>query len=97
MRKLLEPLLWIILVGTGFGLLLKHSANAREVTGQALQMIFGVLTTPFILETTMAIVGLLIVLQWNQYKRKKDIIDEWVEMEVPTRPQSQADKSEKTE
>ena len=97
MRKLLEPLLWIILVGTGFGLLLRNSPDAREVAGQGFKTIFGVLTTPFILETTMAIVGLLIVLQWNQHKRKKETIDEWIEMEVPTRPQSKADKSEKGE
>jgi hypothetical protein len=49
---------------------------------QALRAMFGFFTSPFILEASLACVGLLVVLTINEYRGKKEQADEWVEMLV---------------
>jgi predicted permease len=92
-RRHFGSLLWIVIVMTTFGVLLKNNATAREIVGEGFAVLFGFFTTPFILESSSAVVGLLILLQWNQWQRRKDV-DEWVEMEVPVRPSRESDKAD---
>ncbi len=49
-------------------------AFAADFIGNVVPLFF----TPVILETTLFIIGLCIVLVWNQSRRKKDEVDEWV-------------------
>jgi hypothetical protein len=92
-RRHLGSLIWIVIVMTTIGVVLKNNATAREIAGEGFAILFGFFTTPFILESSTAVVGLLILLQWNQWQRRKDG-DEWVEMEVPVRPSRESNKSE---
>lgn len=82
MKRLLGPLLFTLPLVMGAGWLLSRSAEAREVTGEAFWALFGFFTTPFVLETSVAVVGLITVLTYNQWRQEKDGA-EWVEMEVP--------------
>jgi hypothetical protein len=85
MKRLLGPLLIFLTFAAGIGFLLSRSAEAREVTSSALSTLFGIVTTPFVLETTVALTGLVVVLTYNQWRLQKEG-DEWVEMEVPNKP-----------
>ena len=62
-----------------------QSADARQVANEAVTLVFTFFTTPFILEPTVAIVGLMTVLVINQRRQDREQ-DEWVEMEVPAKP-----------
>jgi hypothetical protein len=84
-RKLAGYAFGFLVVATGLGFVLKNSPDAREVAGEAVWNLFRFFTTPFILETTVAIFGLLVVTTYNQWRRSKDG-PEWVEMEVPDKP-----------
>ncbi|MDB6076173.1 MAG: hypothetical protein JWO89_3813, partial [Verrucomicrobiaceae bacterium] len=53
----------------------------------AMGLVFTFFTTPFILEPTIAIIGLMTVLVINQRRMDRDK-DEWVEMEVPVKPKA---------
>jgi hypothetical protein len=75
----LWPWLWTLLGVAGLALLLVLNPNAREVARDTIAVLFAILTTPFILESTIAIVGLIVVLTYNQWRLKKDG-DEWVYM-----------------
>ncbi len=58
-------------------LLLLQNATAREVSLQAAAYLFGFVTTPFILEATLALLGLLAVMTYNQWRVSKEG-DGWV-------------------
>lgn len=81
-KRLVGPLLWLAAGIALLAWLYKHNATAHEVIGQAFWSLFGFFTTPFILESTVAVIGFLIVITWNQWRRDQET-DEWVEMEVP--------------
>jgi hypothetical protein len=81
MNRWLGPLLFTLLLVGGAGWVLRTSAEARDVSLQALRALFGFVSSPFILEATVASVGLLTVLTLNEYRRKKEEADEWVVME----------------
>lgn len=89
-RRHLSSLVWIVIFFCAIILLLKNNATAREVTSQGLAVIFGFFTTPFILESTVAVIGFVILLQWNEWHRRNDR-DEWVEMHVPDRTATESD------
>gem|GEM_PF-6078532 len=84
-RRLLPTLLPVALILGAFTVLLCLSADARDVGAEAAGLVFTFFSTPFILETTVAVLGLILVLVVNQRRLEKDK-DEWVEMEVPARP-----------
>jgi len=64
------------------GYVVWSSAEAREVATESAFLLFTVFTTPFILETSVALFGLAAVITYNQWRLSKED-DEWVEMEVP--------------
>lgn len=92
MRRLIGPTFFtLVFLGIVIGVL-SVSTEAQEVAGEAFWNIFRFFTTPFILELSVAVMGLLIVMTYNQWKRSKDA-PEWVEMEVPTKDKTDQDSS----
>ncbi|MBL9143599.1 MAG: hypothetical protein JNM99_07925 [Verrucomicrobiaceae bacterium] len=90
MRRLIGPIFFtLVFLGAVVGVLC-FSTEAREVAGEAFWNIFRFFTTPFILELSVAVMGLLIVMTYNQWKRSKDA-PEWVEMEVPAKDKTDQD------
>jgi len=66
------------------------SETAREILAQSIMNIAGALATPFILESSIAIGGIIAVITFNQWRLLRDG-DEWVEMEI-TQPPAQERK-----
>ncbi len=66
----------------------QSSDAAKEILAKSFFTIAGTLATPFILESSIAILGLVAVLSYNEWRREKDG-PEWVEMEVPTKPSAE--------
>jgi hypothetical protein len=91
MRRFLSPILVTLVATTVIIAVLKYSADAREVAGEAVWNLFRFFTTPFVLEFSLAIVGLLAVTSYNEWRRNKDG-PEWVELEVPN-PRSPNEES----
>ena len=77
---LLPLLIAIVLIG-GIITAWQVSEVARELLAKSFFTIAGTLATPFILETSFAIGGLVLV--FNEWRRLKAGPD-WVEMEVRT-------------
>ena len=67
----------------GVIVLLRTNETAREVAGQSALSVFQILTTPFILETSLALLGLCLVIAINHYRQQNDG-DEWVYLEQKT-------------
>lgn len=82
-RWWLLPLLIAILFISGIITAWQVSEVARELLAKSFFTIAGTLATPFILETSFAIGGLVVVLVFNEWRRLKAGPD-WVEMEVRT-------------
>lgn len=76
-RRWLAPLMWTIGVLVAVVVLLKSNSTAREVAGESALVIFQILTAPFVLETTLVILGLCAVFAINHYRQQKEG-DEWV-------------------
>lgn len=57
---------------------MRSNATANEVITGAMGLLASIFTSPFILEATLALIGLVIVLCYNQYRRERDDKDEWV-------------------
>jgi hypothetical protein len=87
MTRWVIPSLLILLLCCGCVLALAQNAEASELVMQAARAMFVFLTTPFILEATVASAGLITVLTLNEYRRKKDAVDEWVIMPKEEKPQ----------
>jgi hypothetical protein len=87
-RQPFIPLSWW--VGTGIFLAVtvcggvfawRSSEVAQEIMAKALMTLVGTLSSPFILETSFACLGLILVLTFNEYRKHRDGPD-WVLMEV---------------
>lgn len=85
MKALIGPILMTLLMLAGGATLLSKSTEAREVVGEGVWNLFGFFTTPFVLETSIALFGIVAVVTYNQWRLNKDG-NEWVEMEVPQAP-----------
>lgn len=81
-KRWVGPLIISLIVAAGLGYVLWTSAEAQQVAVEAIFLIFTVFTTPFVLESSVAILGLIAVITYNQWRMSKDGPD-WVEMEVP--------------
>ena len=81
-RRWIGPLVIALLVIAVVGYVIWSSPEAREVATESAFLLFTVFTTPFILETSVALLGLAAVMTYNQWRLSKEG-DEWVEMEVP--------------
>lgn len=88
-RWWLTPLIFSAVFIVGVSYAWQSSDEAKEILAKSFFTIAGTLASPFILETSVAIFGLIAVLTFNQWRRDKDGPD-WVEMEVPG---SQVNKS----
>jgi hypothetical protein len=75
--RILWPVIWTVLGLVALGALLALNATAREVAKDTAKALFGIFATPFILEATVAIAGLLLVLGINQWRLNKEG-DGWV-------------------
>lgn len=86
-RPWIGPLVLVLLGLAGAGWLLWSNAEAREIAVESAFLLFTVLTTPFVLETSVALFGLVAVITYNQWRLSREG-DEWVEMEVRTPEES---------
>ncbi len=77
----LETILWSLGFVAAIAIAAYVNETAREIVMQGLAYLFAFLTTPFILETSAAIIGLFIVFIINNRRIERDG-DGWVEMEV---------------
>ena len=90
-RPWLGPFVLVLLGLVGAGWLLWSSAEAREIAVESAFLLFTVLTTPFVLETSVALLGLVAVITYNQWRLSREG-DEWVEMEVRPSEESKETK-----
>ena len=75
---------WIISVGL-IGAVIAFVAlyqPAKELAWQAFRVFFSLVSTPFILEFSVAIFGVVFLIYYNGKRRAKEQKDEWVLMEV---------------
>lgn len=70
-------MMWSVAALAAVIVLLKLSPTAREVVGESALTIFQIVTAPFILETSLALLGLCIVMAINHYRQQKEG-DGWV-------------------
>ena len=96
MRRHLSTLIPAALIIGVAAALVCVSAEARQVAFEAVTLIFTFFTTPFILETTGIVVGLMVVLAINHRRLERET-DEWVEMEVPVKPTSPSEVTKQPE
>lgn len=90
-RSWIGPLALVLLGLAGVSYLLWSSAEAREVAVESAFLVFTVLTTPFVLETSVALFGLVVVITYNHWRLSREG-DEWVEMEVSAPEESKEAK-----
>ena len=86
-RGWLEPLLWsagllAAMVGAAC-----YNAEVREILTQGVAYLFTFLTTPFVLEATVAFVGLMVVFIINSRRIAREG-DGWVVMEIKSEDES---------
>jgi lipopolysaccharide export LptBFGC system permease protein LptF len=92
MKRFIGPIvIGFIFLGAVISVL-SVSEEAREVAGEGFWNVFRFFTTPFILELSVAVMGLLSVMTYNQWKRSKEG-PEWVEMEVVSNDDKESDSS----
>lgn len=77
----ITPLICAILFVAGIAVVWQTSEIGQELLAKSFMTIAGYLATPFILETSAALLGLVVVLVFNEYRRAKDGPD-YVEMMV---------------
>ncbi|MEN3942598.1 hypothetical protein WJU23_14960 [Prosthecobacter sp. SYSU 5D2] len=76
-RWWVSPLLFTLALIIAVTAVCMSSETAREVLAKAVMMIAGALATPFILETSVFLIGLVIVIALNQWRMQKEG-DGWV-------------------
>ena len=77
----LESLLWTLGIAVVLGTAAYLNETAREILAQGLAYVFAFFSTPFVLETSCAIIGLCIVIAINNRRLEREG-DGWVEMEI---------------
>ena len=77
----LESLLWTLGIAVAIGIAAYVNETVREVVVQGLAYLFVFLSTPFVLETTTAFIGLCVVIAINNRRLEREG-DGWVEMEI---------------
>ena len=92
-RPWIKPLLWSLAAILGTAIVCWRVPTAREVIGETALTVFQVLTTPFILELTVAFLGVCAVITINQWRLDRDK-DEWVTLRVPDTSTTDAAKGE---
>jgi hypothetical protein len=77
----LESLLGSLAIILAVGIAAYVNETAREIAAQGLAYLFTFFSTPFVLETSTAFVGLCIVMFINNRRLEREG-DGWVEMEI---------------
>jgi uncharacterized membrane protein len=72
-----SPLIFTLALITTTVIVCQNNETAREVLAKAVMLIAGALATPFILETSLFLIGLVLVIALNQWRMQKDG-DGWV-------------------
>jgi hypothetical protein len=75
--RILWPVIWTAGAIAALVVLLVLNQTAREVVKDTAVTLFAIFTTPFIFETTVAIIGVFLVLAINHWRIKKEG-DGWV-------------------
>lgn len=83
-KRLLQGLL-IVIGLTLVTIVVLQNPTAREVARDAFAGLFGFFTTPFILEASVAIGGLIAVVTYNQWRINREG-DGWVTLSDPEPP-----------
>ena len=76
--RLLALVVCAALIFFGASRLMEVNPTAREVIGGGMFMLTSIFTSPFILEASLAFIGLVIVMTYNQHKLDREGKDEWV-------------------
>ncbi len=87
----LETLIWSLAFVVAVAVAAYINETVREIVGQGLAYLFAFFTTPFILEASVAIIGLLLVFIVNSCRIEREG-DGWVEMEVKDTPAEPPEK-----
>ncbi|WP_395737645.1 hypothetical protein [Prosthecobacter sp.] len=77
----LESLLGSLVIIAAVGIAAYVNETAREIVAQGLAYLFTFFSTPFVLETSTAFLGLCIVMFINNRRLEREG-DGWVEMEI---------------
>ncbi|CAN5751721.1 hypothetical protein BH11VER1_BH11VER1_34250 [soil metagenome] len=88
-RQYLWPVVWTVLGIIGYTILLVFNPTAREVSGDTAKVLFSIFSTPFVLETTFALIGIFIVMGINHWRLDKEG-DGWVYMVSQEADESEA-------
>jgi hypothetical protein len=87
----LEPVLWALGLVIAITVAAFVNDTAREITLQGAAYLFAFVTTPFLLETSAAFIGICVVFAINSRRIAKEG-DGWVMMEVKN-AETEADKT----
>jgi hypothetical protein len=77
----LESLLWTLGIAVAIATAAYLNETAREITLQGLAYLFAFFSTPFVLESSTAFIGLCVVIAINNRRLEREG-DGWVEMEI---------------
>jgi len=91
-----EPLVWSLVFVAGIAIAAVVNESAREVILQGVGYLFTFFSTPFVLEASVAFIGLCVVFIINSRRIEKEG-DGWVVMEVKkpdAETKTPADKAE---
>ena len=77
----IAPLVFVLFFIAAVVTIWQVSVEGREILAKSFMTIAGYLATPFVLETSVALFGLVAVLVFNEWRRAKDGPD-YVEMMV---------------
>ncbi|MBL9115331.1 MAG: hypothetical protein JNJ83_10030 [Verrucomicrobiaceae bacterium] len=95
MKRFSGWFLFVVALVAAFAWAYKTQPSFREVVVGGFGLLASVFTSPFILEATLAVIGLVIVMTYNQRKLDKEGKDEWVEMNVETPGEAEGATAEK--
>lgn len=70
----------VLLAGTALRLIWSTELG-RELLAKSFMTLTGYLATPFVLETSFFVLGWVLVLTWNEHRRRREG-PEWVEMSL---------------
>jgi|JI6StandDraft_1071083.scaffolds.fasta_scaffold97788_3 hypothetical protein len=92
----LEPVLWALGLVIAITVAAFVNDTAREITLQGAAYLFAFVTTPFLLETSAAFIGICVVFAINGRRIAKEG-DGWVVMEVKKPDEAKQDPAEPQE
>jgi hypothetical protein len=75
--------LWSLLIFATLALIIMTSPVLRGSLGESIFLLFTVFTSPFIMESSLMIIGFLVVVTLSKARQEAEKVDEWVELEVP--------------